>query len=554
MAVEVVRRAEKKPLPPHCAQVGLVLQGGGALGAYQAGVYEALADGGYEPDWIAGVSIGAINGAIIAGNPPERRAERLRGFWELITESLPSKPFLEGDIVRGVFNEWSALASIAAGIPGFFRPRMPSAWLQPWGTERRAQLLRHGAAARDTRAVRRLRSPQYGRHAPERRRGQHPQGQLGLFRHARAPARPRAHHGERRAAAGLSAGRDRGRALLGRRRRHQHAAAVPARRAARRRACWCSRSTCSARAGRMPRNLLDVYERQKDILYSSRTRLNTDVARKRPAAAPRRRAAAREAAAGTRRTMPTCATSASECTSSMSMSIVHLIYREKNYETQTKDYEFSRVSMEEHWLAGVNDTRRTLRHEELWLRPPDDLAGGAHLRHHPRFRLGPAPAAQVRGAGQCPGLSMASAAATHRPSHTRNLAPCGLKAPLALRWAQSARHVPRRFNRKRNTHGASRLQHASAARSWRATSATRATAGTRRWRPSSSAPATTSTSSIWPRPCRCCIRRWSRSATWWPAAAACCSSAPSARPPRASPMPPSARRSTSSTIAGSAAR
>jgi NTE family protein len=57
------------------------------------------------------------------------------------------------------------------------------------------------------------------------------------------------------------------------------------------------------------------------------------------------------------------------------MSIVHLIYRQKNYETQTKDYEFSRLSMKEHWQAGLNDTRRSLRHEREWLRPPDDLAG-----------------------------------------------------------------------------------------------------------------------------------------------------------------------------------
>src|SRR5262245_25065341 len=128
-------QAERKALPPHCAEVGLVLQGGGALGAYQAGVYATLAEGGYEPDWIAGVSIGAINGAIIAGNPPERRAGRLRAFWELVTDGVPAKPFLDGDVARGFFNEWSALTSVTAGVPGLCRPRVPSVWLQPWGTE-----------------------------------------------------------------------------------------------------------------------------------------------------------------------------------------------------------------------------------------------------------------------------------------------------------------------------------------------------------------------------------------------------------------------------------
>ena len=71
--------------PDRCDRVALVLQGGGALGAYQAGVYQALHEDGMEPDWVCGVSIGAINSAIIAGNPPERRLERLRTFWDRIT-------------------------------------------------------------------------------------------------------------------------------------------------------------------------------------------------------------------------------------------------------------------------------------------------------------------------------------------------------------------------------------------------------------------------------------------------------------------------------------
>ena len=122
--------------------------------------------------------------------------------------------------------------------------------------------------------------------------------------------------------------------------------------------------------GSLPRNLLDVYERH--ILYSSRTRLNTDVAR---GAHQLRRAVERlinklPDAYRNDEDVRAISTLYGNC---VSMSIAHLIYREKNYETQTKDYEFSRVSMEEHWQAGVNDTRRTLRHEELWLTPPDHL-------------------------------------------------------------------------------------------------------------------------------------------------------------------------------------
>ena len=70
--------------PEGCDGISLVLQGGGALGAYQAGVYQALHEAGLEPDWVVGVSIGAINSAIIAGNPPERRLERLEEFWNTI--------------------------------------------------------------------------------------------------------------------------------------------------------------------------------------------------------------------------------------------------------------------------------------------------------------------------------------------------------------------------------------------------------------------------------------------------------------------------------------
>ena len=81
----VVQSAQNLPFEV----VALVLQGGGALGAYQAGVYEALSEAGVEPNWIAGISIGAINAAIIAGNPPDTRVDRLREFWTQVTADSP---------------------------------------------------------------------------------------------------------------------------------------------------------------------------------------------------------------------------------------------------------------------------------------------------------------------------------------------------------------------------------------------------------------------------------------------------------------------------------
>ena len=123
------RVAKALPLPK---EVALVLQGGGALGSYQAGVIEALSAASIEPDWVAGISIGAINAAIVAGNPPERRVERLRAFWDQLSSWLPSFPILPNDHVREFVHEWSAGFVALAGVPGFFGPRfIPPAFAAP---------------------------------------------------------------------------------------------------------------------------------------------------------------------------------------------------------------------------------------------------------------------------------------------------------------------------------------------------------------------------------------------------------------------------------------
>ena len=116
--------------------VGLVLQGGGALGSYQAGVYAVLARSEYHPDWVAGISIGAINAALIAGNPPETRVAKLRAFWDEVTEPTAHWPPFGGQAgLTGPFDmmqrDASAMASLLFGQPGFFKPRAPLEWLQP---------------------------------------------------------------------------------------------------------------------------------------------------------------------------------------------------------------------------------------------------------------------------------------------------------------------------------------------------------------------------------------------------------------------------------------
>src|SRR5262249_36356408 len=131
-------RARKRP---GFDNIVLLLQGGGALGAYQCGVYQAMAEAELEPDWVAGISIGSINAAIIAGNPPNQRVEKLRAFWEGITSSPfnlgggePASLLARGDSARSALNQMSAITALVAGAAGFFRPRIPSPWFHPPGT------------------------------------------------------------------------------------------------------------------------------------------------------------------------------------------------------------------------------------------------------------------------------------------------------------------------------------------------------------------------------------------------------------------------------------
>ena len=112
---------------PASARRVLVLQGGGALGSYQAGAFQALCRAGFQPDWIAGISIGAINAAIIAGNDPDKAVNRLKEFWEMVSSPVSWNPVVKGDKGRSIFNETSAAIIATFGVPGFFTPRIPPA-------------------------------------------------------------------------------------------------------------------------------------------------------------------------------------------------------------------------------------------------------------------------------------------------------------------------------------------------------------------------------------------------------------------------------------------
>jgi NTE family protein len=111
--------ARTAKLPPELGQVVLVLQGGGALGAYQIGVYEALHENGIEPDWVIGTSIGAINASLIAGNEPEQRIARLEQFWGRVEHTPLQQALAALPLVGSMASNWMTMAS---GIAGFFTP------------------------------------------------------------------------------------------------------------------------------------------------------------------------------------------------------------------------------------------------------------------------------------------------------------------------------------------------------------------------------------------------------------------------------------------------
>src|SRR5262245_37494116 len=140
IGVQSLRKSHRGLERPPFACIALVLQGGGALGAFQAGVYQALAEADLHPNWVSGISIGAINAALIAGNSPATRLDKLRAFWEqATTQVVPAfselaYQWLRGDLARSFLNRLHAAGTVFRGVPGFFNPRLPPPYLLPPGT------------------------------------------------------------------------------------------------------------------------------------------------------------------------------------------------------------------------------------------------------------------------------------------------------------------------------------------------------------------------------------------------------------------------------------
>lgn len=357
--------------------VALVLQGGGALGAYQAGVYQALDEAGLQPNWIAGISIGALNAAIIAGNPPGKRVERLQEFWNTICQSpfLPS--FFAASAldtvswplpVQNGLSAFAAWRALTQGQVGFFVPRLPPPFLQSRPDPTTASWYETAPLRAtlerlvDFDRINDARSMRVSVGAVNVRTGNfayfdNTQGPLRVEHFMASGALPPGFpaveiDGEYYWDGGMVSNTPLYKILAGR--------------------------TCSdalvfqvdlwSAQGPLPHDMSGVAERSKDIQFSSRTRVITEYMRlmqeqrrllhdlmELVPAEHRGKAAYRRAEARANGALT---------------NLVHLIYRDKPYEGHYKDYEFSASSMREHWRSGLADMHHSLS-QPHWLDPPD---------------------------------------------------------------------------------------------------------------------------------------------------------------------------------------
>ena len=355
----------KLPVRPasYDKKVGLVLQGGGALGSYQAGVYEALSSSDYLPDWVAGISIGAINAALIAGNAPENRVERLRSFWEEITAPTSSWP----SGLTGAFATWqqtlSAQSALMFGQPGFFAPRGALDWFsseKPTSYYDTKPLKSTLERLVDFDRINSRKEMRLSVGAANVRTGNFAYFDSGEIRirpeHVMAsgalpPGFPPVEiDGEHYWDGGLVSNTP-----------LQYVLDYYPRR---------SRLTFQVDVfqafGQLPNNLEEVNERLNDIRYSSRTRVNTD--------AFQQKHDVRHAINELHKLLPAEIKATAQakrlyefgCVTEMD--IVQLIYRPFAPQGATKDFEFSRGTMNARWQQGISDATATLQ-AAPWLAP-----------------------------------------------------------------------------------------------------------------------------------------------------------------------------------------
>lgn len=367
-------------------EIGVVLQGGGALGAYQAGVYQGLHEAGIRPTWLAGISIGALNAAVIAGSPEAQRVDRLREFWETICAAPVRWPATEGWAgalpfaldLRSARNTAAAASALLMGQAGFFKPRFPPPFLSLFSGDG-ATSFYDTAPLRDTLsrlvdfdvlnsgdvrvsvAAVNVRNGNlvYFDTAERRLRPEHFMASGAL-----PPGFPAVEiDGEYYWDGGMVSNTPLARVLSSEPRRDTLTFQVD---------LWSAK-------GRLPYDLLEVWSRQKDIQYSSRTRAITNhmtQTQKLRQALQLLLAKLPETARNDRDVR-----AIADLACHRAYNIVHLIYQSKVFEGHSKDYEFGLHAMREHWQSGLEDIRRTLADPRRLDRPAPELGIVTHDVH-----------------------------------------------------------------------------------------------------------------------------------------------------------------------------
>ena len=362
----------QQPAPPrHAAynkKVALVLQGGGALGSYQAGVYEGLSGSEYLPDWVAGISIGAINAAIIAGNPPEHRVARLRAFWEKVTAPRPLwSAWLDAALPPTQRRQFGAASALMFGQVGFFGPQPPAAWLDSAGP----------TSFYDTAALKQTLESvvDFDRiNAGETRLSVGAvnvrTGNFAYFDSAETRIGPEHIMASGALPPGFPAVEIDGEAywdggLVSNTPLQYVIEKIP------RRSRLCFQVDVFHARGKLPATLSDVAEREKDIRYSSRTRAATNTERQLHDVRHNINTLLEKLPPALRGTPEALWLYNFGCVTTMD--IVQLIYRPEDGQGHSKDYDFSRFTMEERWARGLADITATLA-ASPWLAPmPHDL-------------------------------------------------------------------------------------------------------------------------------------------------------------------------------------
>jgi NTE family protein len=353
---------QMRPRPPsYDKRVGLVLQGGGALGSYQAGVYEALSTSEYLPDWVAGISIGAINAAIIAGNAPEKRVERLRDFWRGITAPSALWPNFSGTITDE-YRRTSSLTAMMLGQPGFFAPRAPMHWLfagAPTSYYDTSGLKSTLERVVDFDRIN-MREMRFSVGAVNVRTGN-----FAYFDNAEIAIRPEHVMASGALPPGFPTIEIDGEhywdgGLVSNTPLQHVIEQVP------RRSRLIFQVDLFQARGRLPTDLDEVTEREKDIRYSSRTRAATEMLRRTHDVRHNINSLWEQLPEHLRQTPEAKFLYNFGCVTTMD--IVQLIYRPTDVQGPAKNYEFSRATMEARWAEGLADARATLL-VAPWLTP-----------------------------------------------------------------------------------------------------------------------------------------------------------------------------------------